>query len=561
MNWVKNLKISQKVLSFVIISALFTAIAGYTGYHYNNQTAQSSSVLYNDNLLPIKWMNENRSQFRANEANLLWIILTNNKQEQQKHLDDLKRRAELFNANMANYEKKQLSDEEKEIITSLKESLKEYRNLRVKILEMIESGLNAEAYSYFVSNNKCFSDTGKYLRELTEYNAKSADSISKENTSNALLAKNIIISIVTTALLLLILVGLFLASLISKPVVEMTGNIDKLSREQTEFDVNGKERKDEIGTMARAMEIARQNIIKKLDLEAKEREEVARRQARANKMEELTNHFDIRVSEMIEIVASATTEMRTTAENMSGNAEQTNMQASNVAAAAEQATTNVGTVASAAEELSASIQEISRNVTLATDVANKASEEADRASVIFERLNNSSKKIGEVIGMINDIADQTNLLALNATIEAARAGEAGKGFAVVANEVKNLANQTAKATEEISEQISTSQSDTNDAVDAIKNITNIINRIAEVISAVMSAVEEQDAATQEIAGNVVQASTGTKAVSENITIVSRAATETGVAAEQVLQASDSLAKNMEDLKFEVTSFLENIKKI
>jgi methyl-accepting chemotaxis protein len=265
-----------------------------------------------------------------------------------------------------------------------------------------------------------------------------------------------------------------------------------------------------------------------------------------------------RVREVVDSVASSSTEMKSTAESMASTAEETNTQASAVAAASEQATNNVQTVASAAEELSASINEIGEQVSQSAIIAQKAVDETQKTNATVQGLAEAAQKIGDVVGLINDIAAQTNLLALNATIEAARAGDAGKGFAVVASEVKSLANQTAQATDEIAGQINAMQSVTTDAVGAIGGITATIEQINEIAGGIAAAVEEQGAATQEIARNVQEASQGTKDVSENITGVTLAAQETGKASEDLLTASAELARQGNDLKGEIDNFMKNI---
>jgi len=262
------------------------------------------------------------------------------------------------------------------------------------------------------------------------------------------------------------------------------------------------------------------------------------------------------VEEVTGIVASASTELQNTAQAMAATAEETNVQASAVAAASEEASTNVQTVAAAAEELSSSLEEVGRQVTESSSIARSAVEEAAKTNTSVEGLSVAAHKIGEVVELINDIASQTNLLALNATIEAARAGEAGKGFAVVANEVKSLANQTAKATEEISAQIGSMQSATNEAVGAIKGIGETIGNINEIASAIAAAVEEQTAATQEIARNVQQASAGTAEVSSNINGVTQAATETGSSAAEVLSAAKELSTQAEKLRTDIQEFMK-----
>jgi len=360
-----------------------------------------------------------------------------------------------------------------------------------------------------------------------------------------------------------VLLGLGAALLIgrgiSRPIVSMTGAMERLAGGDKTVDIPAQDQKDEVGAMAKAVQVFKDNMIRNEEMTAAAAKAQEARTARAERVARLTGDFDTGVAEVLETVATAADELQHTAEGLSATAEQASRQATAVAAASEQATGNVQTVATAAEELSSSIQEIGRQVHKTSGLAGTAAREVDDSNEQVAQLADNAQKIGEVIQLITSIAEQTNLLALNATIEAARAGDAGKGFAVVASEVKNLANQTARATEDIAKQIADVQSATGTTVEAIRRIGGRIREINEIATGVASAVEEQNAATQEIARNIHQAAQGTAEVSSNITGVTSAASETGSAATQVLGASSDLAKQSDRLRVIVRQFLTDVR--
>jgi methyl-accepting chemotaxis protein len=316
---------------------------------------------------------------------------------------------------------------------------------------------------------------------------------------------------------------------------------------------------DEIGQMAEALSVFREGIVEANAAAAEKAAEQEAKQRQAAVIDQLTREFNDGATSALAAVSTAASRMKGSAEKMSKVAAQAKEQTGAVASASEQAATNVQTVAAATEELAGSISEISRQVGESTRIAAQAVEQVAKSEVTVTELANAANRIGEVVGLINTIAAQTNLLALNATIEAARAGEAGKGFAVVASEVKSLATQTARATEGIIAQVSAIQGSTQEAVDTIKGIGQIIDKMSEIATTVAAAVEEQGAATAEIARNIQQAASGTQNVSNNIVGVSNAANQTGETASDVLESSDGLAAESEALSNEVGRFLARIK--
>jgi ABC-type transporter Mla subunit MlaD len=287
-----------------------------------------------------------------------------------------------------------------------------------------------------------------------------------------------------------------------------------------------------------------------------------RMQAEAGKkaaLQQVVSRFEERVGAMVLTMSDASTALEAMARSLSTTAGTTNQQTATVAGAAEQASSGVQSVAAASEELASSIGEISRQVSESTKITNKAMSDAQQTDTIVRALADGAKRIGNVVGMITNIAGQTNLLALNATIEAARAGEAGKGFAVVASEVKSLANQTAKATEEIGQQVGQIQAATNQAVEAIRGITATIEQVSAICTAIAAAVEEQGTATAEIARSVAQTSRATQDVTSNIGGISHAARETGTAAADLLSAATDLSKRSGQLSQEVNHFLADVR--
>ncbi|WP_373235618.1 methyl-accepting chemotaxis protein [Cohaesibacter celericrescens] len=361
------------------------------------------------------------------------------------------------------------------------------------------------------------------------------------------------------AVLVAALISYFIIRSINRPIASLIGNMLSLSEGNSNIQVTGIERDDEVGKMAKAMQVFvnNENSRKTLMADQQKSQELALAQGEA--VQNLCLSFDREVAEMLSTVTASAMELQEASQHMSETALSTSTQSEQVSSASQQASSNVEAVASAAEELSASVSEVARQVQTSNEMALQASNEAATTNDRVERLAHSAKQISEVVTLIQAIAEQTNLLALNATIEAARAGESGKGFAVVAAEVKELANQTSKATEEIDKQISEIQLETDHTVSAISTISHTTANLSNISGQIAAAVDQQRAATEEIASNVTQASQVTHEVSVNIGSVTDAAENTRQTAKLVNDSSHQLQSKADELRTRVDNFLNDVK--
>ena len=348
------------------------------------------------------------------------------------------------------------------------------------------------------------------------------------------------------------------ARAITRPISALVETMLTLAGGRTDIDLAGADRKDEIGGMMRAVGVFRDNAVERARLEDAARAEQAAREARQQRIEALIATFRETAAQILAILGQNATRMDGTAKALTGIATEATSQAHSASGASEEASSNVQNVATASEELASSIHEISRQITRATEVVGRASHMAESSNTEIGGLADAAQKIGDVVGLIQAIAAQTNLLALNATIEAARAGEAGKGFAVVASEVKSLAGQTAKATEEIGQQVAGIQASTRAAVEAIRSVASTMREVDTYTSAIAAAVEQQGAATQEISRNVQMAARGTEELAHNVTGVTTAIGETSRAADDVLGVSAELSREAQALTGTIDRFLADV---
>ncbi|WP_259780541.1 methyl-accepting chemotaxis protein [Aestuariispira ectoiniformans] len=355
-----------------------------------------------------------------------------------------------------------------------------------------------------------------------------------------------------------IVLGLALTRAIGGPIGRITNTMGELANDNLEIDIQGADRRDEIGGMARAVEVFKQNAIEQRRLQAQEAEKQQRERERHEKMEQLTKEFDDCMASGLEEMGRSVSTVSGSADTMLNNASKTGNLSGDASISLEEASANIQTVSSATTELTSSINEISRQMNQAAEVSRTGVTEIEQANQQVVSLNQAAASIGQVIQIISEIADQTNLLALNATIESARAGEAGKGFAVVASEVKTLAAQTGKATEEISQKIGQIQHGTEAAAAAVLGIADIMREIDDLTAAVASAVEEQGAATSEIARNVGEASQGANQVSAVVQQVASAANETRDLAEDQRSIVVELNQRSETLRRDIRSFLDAV---
>lgn len=475
-----------------------------------------------------------------------------------------------------NEEKKNYQQRYAEAFQLIPEKQGELEQLNVKAERMF--GVCAEVVQAVASADTT-DDTAKALDLLKTQCAPLAEAVLEEQTTvgNNLVAyaktaatrvsagsragMRLAIGLVTVALVLSLSAAMWIGIRgLSRPIVNLKAAMERLAAADLLVDVPETGRRDEIGQMARTVEVFKTSGLEVARLKA-EQADAERRAASSRKqdMERLATAFETSVGDIIQNVSSAASSMETSANSLTVTAEKTAELSSVVATAANTASMNVKSVAVSAEEMASTVQQISSRVRESASIAGQAATQAEQLNHGVVRLSDAAKRIGDVIDVISSIAAQTNLLALNAAIEAARAGEAGRGFAVVAAEVKSLAEQTTKSTGEVAQQISSIQNATDESVAAIMDITRTITRVSEISSTVAVAVEEQGSATRQIAVNVQQASEGTSTVASNISNVERGSSETGEASAEVLSAAKSLSAQSQRLKHEVDAFLMTVR--
>ena len=483
-------------------------------------------------------------------------ILKSDEGSLNKAKSDLQEHYNIFKENIVMNKNEPLPENIKALFDGLLVSLESYKEATKQLLnggeenvDLLKEAFETKFEAMEVQNSSISEEINKWAQ-------------SEEGTflKVAKVSKNVQLTLSFLAILLSLFVPFYAWKSVFTPLSKIISSMKQLAEGNSSVEIINSKRKDEIGQMASALAVFKEDAIEKENLEKEQK--IAEQKAEEEKkvvMENLANRFEERVQGMIQSVAASATELMQTAESMVGDVNDVDKKSITVSESSNRTSSNVATVASASEQMSASVKEISSQITRSTSVVNDAVKKTEDAESSGNSLESASKQIGSVVNLIHDIAEQINLLALNATIESARAGEAGKGFAVVASEVKNLSNQATKATDEISSQIDNVQSISAEVFDALNAIKAAVDKVNEYSGGISAAVEEQTATTSEIVENMMVASKGTKEVNDNISDITKIASHAKDSSMQMMDASRLLSQESEQLSQAVSVFLQEVR--
>ncbi|MBR0899170.1 MCP four helix bundle domain-containing protein [Bradyrhizobium tropiciagri] len=555
-----NLSVRARLIAVIVM--LLITLAGTGLFAVTRmQTMNEYTINISTKWLPsVRVLGEIRVLVNRYRVNIRQFVLDTDPQKKATDEKALEAIAQAIAEKIKSYQPLVTSQEERELADAFMEAWTDYVTQIREVMDINRKDNDtAKARDFITAKAPVGAKLETPLQKNIDLNNKGADVATRKAADNYALTLKLISAILLTSMILGICAGIYLLRTITRGINSVVTPMRVLAAGDLTVAVPCINPKTEIGQMASALQVFKDALVAKKAVDEAAAADANAKITRGQRVDAVTSQFESMIGELVSSLSSSATELEAAANTLTTSAQSTGRISGDAAGASQEVSTNVQSVAGATEKITSSVNEIGRQVQQASRVASDAVRQAEKTNASITELSQSSARIGDVVRLITAIAEQTNLLALNATIEAARAGNAGRGFAIVASEVKALAAQTSKATDEIATQIASMQSATETSVGAIREISATINVISEISSAIATAVEEQSAATQEIARNVITAARGSSAVASNIDDVSRGASETGSASSQVLASARMLSNQSERLKSEVEKFLATVR--